>query len=505
MGWMDAEWGSDGLPHWHGAQLAIDTTLVSPLHGDGKGHARSGQQQWSGTTCSSADKKNDLPRTLWLGGRSSFGGVGGGGWWTLVSGGIDLSQRFGEGTDSSGATHFSRKGPRSLPSSVEFSYWLAVWWKLLQSFCWRDDLSQAPERTFLRWTLFWKTSGLYDVLRFPWRDCDIQFQVTDFQQLHQKRTSWRCVRMTIHSRERGCGSVSFYTEELRAVRFVRWAKCGNFMKVSGMMSNGSRNMMFKTNKPSWMIDLDKLCGRRVGVSRSHQIHLSMQKIMFCDWISTVVSKIQFMRIRVAIIFIRFVCWFSVTCGQQAFDLRTRTICVCGRIYNKKNKFWLLGNGANTVPERHTWGGWWTYTVSLYINILGSCSTILDFYVECWKTLRMAKRFTVSFPNWVVWVVFLKTVLWQWYLVWGRRWFELVVWRRWDRDQKWKSHVLQRMADYDRVYYDTLTGASLSSKLCENAKQLEIKCMRQMNVYTLCEHGAVKVQGLTPIGTQWVIQ
>ena len=28
-------------------------------------------------------------------------------------------------------------------------------------------------------------------------------------------------------------------------------------------------------------------------------------------------------------------------------------------------------------------------------------------------------------------------------------------------------------------------------------------MKEMNVYTLCEHGAVKEQGLTPIGTRWV--
>ena len=26
-------------------------------------------------------------------------------------------------------------------------------------------------------------------------------------------------------------------------------------------------------------------------------------------------------------------------------------------------------------------------------------------------------------------------------------------------------------------------------------------MKEMNVYTLCEHGAVKEQGLTPIGTR----
>ena len=60
-----------------------------------------------------------------------------------------------------------------------------------------------------------------------------------------------------------------------------------------------------------------------------------------------------------------------------------------------------------------------------------------------------------------------------------------------------------MADYDHVYHDNVTGASLPSKFCEEAKQLEIKCMKEMNVYTPCEHGAVKEQGLTPIGTRWV--
>ena len=56
-----------------------------------------------------------------------------------------------------------------------------------------------------------------------------------------------------------------------------------------------------------------------------------------------------------------------------------------------------------------------------------------------------------------------------------------------------------MADYDRVYCDSVTGASLPSKLCDEAMQLEIKYMKEMNVYTPCEHGAMKEQGLTPIG------
>ena len=60
-----------------------------------------------------------------------------------------------------------------------------------------------------------------------------------------------------------------------------------------------------------------------------------------------------------------------------------------------------------------------------------------------------------------------------------------------------------MFDYDQVHYDSVTGASLPSELCEEAMQLEIKYMQGMNVYTLCKHGVVKEQGLAPIGTRWV--
>ena len=60
-----------------------------------------------------------------------------------------------------------------------------------------------------------------------------------------------------------------------------------------------------------------------------------------------------------------------------------------------------------------------------------------------------------------------------------------------------------MADYDHVHYDNVTGASFPSKSREEAMQLEVKYMKEMNVYTPCEDGAVKGRGLTPIGTRWV--
>ena len=40
-----------------------------------------------------------------------------------------------------------------------------------------------------------------------------------------------------------------------------------------------------------------------------------------------------------------------------------------------------------------------------------------------------------------------------------------------------------MTDYDHVYCDTVTGASLPSKLCEEAMQLEIKYMKEMQIHT----------------------
>ena len=43
--------------------------------------------------------------------------------------------------------------------------------------------------------------------------------------------------------------------------------------------------------------------------------------------------------------------------------------------------------------------------------------------------------------------------------------------------------LAEMADYDHVYYDNVTGASLPSEMCEEAMELEIKYMKEMNVYT----------------------
>ena len=48
-----------------------------------------------------------------------------------------------------------------------------------------------------------------------------------------------------------------------------------------------------------------------------------------------------------------------------------------------------------------------------------------------------------------------------------------------------------MVSDDHVYFDDVTGASLLPKLCEEAMQVEIQYMREMNVFTLCAYETVK--------------
>ena len=61
---------ADGLPLWHGAQLATDTTLVSPLHGDGT--ARRGAANSSGVALHAARriKEATYPELSGEGGRA---------------------------------------------------------------------------------------------------------------------------------------------------------------------------------------------------------------------------------------------------------------------------------------------------------------------------------------------------------------------------------------------------------------------------------------------------
>ena len=56
---------ADGLPLFHGAQLAVDTTMVSALRADGNPRHRSDVLDWSHFVSGSTLQRADLPRTDW--------------------------------------------------------------------------------------------------------------------------------------------------------------------------------------------------------------------------------------------------------------------------------------------------------------------------------------------------------------------------------------------------------------------------------------------------------
>ena len=82
---------ADGLPLCGGAQLAIDTTMVSPLHRDGK--ARSGTAQTDGKVLDEARKRKErtYPEIAGEGGRARLVVLGAevGGRWSQET--VDLS------------------------------------------------------------------------------------------------------------------------------------------------------------------------------------------------------------------------------------------------------------------------------------------------------------------------------------------------------------------------------------------------------------------------------
>ena len=52
----------DGLPLFGGAQLAVDTTLVSTLHGDGSARRRAADEDGGRSCCCSESERDPLPR-----------------------------------------------------------------------------------------------------------------------------------------------------------------------------------------------------------------------------------------------------------------------------------------------------------------------------------------------------------------------------------------------------------------------------------------------------------
>ena len=61
---------ADGLTLWHGAQLAIDTTLVSPLHQDGSARARAADHNGAALVDARRRKERTYPELSGDGGRA---------------------------------------------------------------------------------------------------------------------------------------------------------------------------------------------------------------------------------------------------------------------------------------------------------------------------------------------------------------------------------------------------------------------------------------------------
>ena len=59
-------------------------------------------------------------------------------------------------------------------------------------------------------------------------------------------------------------------------------------------------------------------------------------------------------------------------------------------------------------------------------------------------------------------------------------------------------------DYDKVYYDEITGAELLAHLVREAMEEEIRYMRQLGVYEEVTKDWCVSEGLTPVGARWVL-
>ena len=112
---------ADGLPLFNGAQLAIDTTMVSGVRGDGT--ARRGAQHTSGTAIMSARRRKELTHPELSGdeGRARLmvlaTEVGG----QMVPGGTSVLGRAGKGQVPRGTTSIARQCEGGLVAQVELS------------------------------------------------------------------------------------------------------------------------------------------------------------------------------------------------------------------------------------------------------------------------------------------------------------------------------------------------------------------------------------------------
>ena len=126
---------AEGLPLWHGAQLAIDTTLVSPLRGDGSARGRAADHSGSTLQDARRRKERDLPCARRRCRASPSGGSCRGGGRQVVGGNSPVPSWVGQGSCGFGATPLPRQSEGGVVASLELSACMQCDWSFRVS--WR--------------------------------------------------------------------------------------------------------------------------------------------------------------------------------------------------------------------------------------------------------------------------------------------------------------------------------------------------------------------------------
>ena len=133
---------ADGLPLWRGAQLAIDTTLVSPLHSDGTAIRRAAAHDGAALEAARRRKERVYPELSGGGGRARLvvlaAEVGG----TVVIRDSRVPERVGQGTGGVNALPHAEQGPSCLVPTLECHVGVQ---------CSKGVLHVPPSNSGLRW------------------------------------------------------------------------------------------------------------------------------------------------------------------------------------------------------------------------------------------------------------------------------------------------------------------------------------------------------------------
>ena len=140
---------ADWLTLWRGAQLAIDTTMVSPLRRDGTARPRAANHDGAALEDARSRKGGHLPRTFW-GRRESSPRGGSRSGREVERGNCAVPHRIGEASRRGGAVGSPRPGRGSMGATLERYLWRARLPEPSQCRCWTGVQSLAQARRSLQ-------------------------------------------------------------------------------------------------------------------------------------------------------------------------------------------------------------------------------------------------------------------------------------------------------------------------------------------------------------------